>query len=226
MSPGEIHDDPHEGRRFWALALIASYFPDFREWLARTRDRNRYMQTAEEQLEMLPQSALEKACKRLLQAEPVRHSRLPFVVADLARKIAASSEAARWRAVADGRETVACRDCQDTGLVDILHPKTVADCLVSRQLPSFPYTAVALCPCAAGQAKREMWLRADRQHRIEIAFYTPQRHIVRQLGRLPMDQYRELLGQQDEKRDTGINEHPSARLIVAELTERTQPDDF
>jgi hypothetical protein len=215
-----------DNKRFWAVAIVGQFFPDFDDWLRRTQNRGRYMEVAQEALEKLPPAVLEKACKQLLQGDPIRNSRLPFVVAEWARTIVARSEAVRWRAVADGQETVRCRDCQDTGLVDILHPQTVAECLASRQLPAFPYTAVALCPCQTGQARREMWLRAKRQHRIEIVFYDPQRHILRQLGVLPMDQYRQLLGQGEQKRDTGIRERRSPRAIVADLAERTRLDDF
>lgn len=213
-------------KRFWAVAIVGQFFPDFDDWLRRTQNRGRYMEVAQEALEKCDVSSIEQACRRLLQEEPVRNSRLPFAVAELARKIAARSEAARWRALAEGRETVRCRDCQDTGLVDILHPKTVAACLASRQLPTFPYTAVAFCPCQTGQARREMSLRANRLHRMEIACYDPQRHILRQVGILPMDQYRQLLGQREQKRDTGIGERRSPRAIVAELAEGTRIDDL
>jgi len=215
-----------DNKRFWALAIIGEFFPDFDEWLRRTQNRSRYMEAAQDALNELPPAAVEKACKRLLQGEPVRHSRLPFVVAELAKKIVARMEANHWRTVADGQETVRCRECQDTGLVDILHPKTVAECLASRQLPAFPYTAVALCPCAAGQAKREMWLRADRQHRMEIVFYDPRRHIPRQLGTLPIDQYRQLLGESHDKQDIAVSDPRSPRRVVAELAEKARINDF
>jgi hypothetical protein len=215
-----------DNKRFWALAIVGEFFPDFDEWLRRTQNRGRYMEAAQEVFDNVSPAAVEKACKRLLQGEPVRHSRLPFVVAELAKKIVARMEANHWRTVADGHETMRCRECQDTGLIEILHPKTVAECLASRQLPAFPYTAVALCPCAAGQAKREMWLRADRQHRIDIIFYNQQRHIRRELGALPIDQYRQLLGGKHDKRDVAISDSRSPRRVAADLAEKTRIDNF
>lgn len=200
------------------LALVASYFPELEKWLERAGNPTKYMEEAETELAKIPQSAVEKACKTLMREEVPRVSRLPFEVARVARKIASRIEATKWQSIADGQETQRCRLCRDTGYVDILHPDTVAETLRTGKPPPFPYDAVALCTCPKGVAIKEANLRADRQHRRNIATYDPKRHVLRVVGILPMDQYQQLLGYAAE----AARCRGDPKTIVRELAERTR----
>ena len=175
------------------LALVASFFPDFEKWLERAGNPTRYMQEAEGELEKLPRAAIERACKAVLKDEHPRASKVPFEVAKLARRIAASMEAMRWQRIAGTDDSVKCPVCRDTGYVDILHPQTVVQVLKTRMLPSFPYTACVACTCAKGQLIVERDRQAEPRFRRNIATYDPKQHVRREVGVLPMDQYRQLL---------------------------------
>lgn len=176
------------------LAIVAGYFPDFESWLERSGNPAGYMNEAETLLSRCGQNAVEQACRKLLQEDPPRSHSLPFRVASIAKQIAAAAQARRWESIADG-ETVACRLCEDTGWVSVLHPDTVADVLSSGRLPNFPYTAVVACICERGRYVAQQCREApDPRNRRRVADFDERRHVRRVVGVPPMDQYRALLG--------------------------------
>ena len=200
------------------LAFVASYFPDFEKWLERAGSPSRYMQEAESELAKLPSLAIERACKKLMRDEMPRAAKLPFEVARVARRIAAAMDARKWQRLTEGESTVACKLCDDTGYVNILDPGTVACVLQTGKLPAFPYEAVVACKCPKGQLILERNRMAAPEHRRNIAQYDEHRHILREIGTLPMDQYRSLLG--GETKSLRLKGGP--REIVNELADRTR----
>jgi len=200
-----------------SLALVASYFPDFEKWLERAGSPTKYMQEAEGELAKMPSLAIERACRKLMREDMPRTSRLPFEVARLARRIAAAMEVSRWKNLADGQETTRCKLCQDTGYVNVLNPETVAETLRTRELPTFPYEAVVFCSCGKGRILKDTDDRAEPRIRRGLPVYDPKRHVLRECGVLPMDQYRAILGDRAEiQRMQG-----RPRQIVKALAERT-----
>ena len=209
------------------LALVASFFPDFEKWLERAGNPTRYMQEAEGELEKLPRAAIERACKAVLKDEHPRASKVPFEVAKLARRIAASMEAMRWQRIAGTDDSVKCPVCRDTGYVDILHPQTVVQVLKTRMLPSFPYTAVVACNCLKGQAVLDADRRAEPRFKRGLVAYDARRHVLREVGVLPMDQYRALLeGSRARWSGDPSRAAKDVEIIVEELAEsiRIQED--
>ena len=71
-------------------------------------------------------------------------------------------------------------------------------------------------PFKKGQACEKM--KAAPEHRRNIAQYDEHRHILREIGTLPMDQYRSLLG--GETKSLRLKGGP--REIVNELADRTR----
>jgi len=209
------------------LALVASFFPDFEKWLERAGNPTRYMQEAEAELEKLPRTAIERACKAMLKEEHPRASKVPFEVARIARKISSAMEAKRWRRIAGTEDDVVkCRLCQDTGYVDVLHPGTVAQTLKTRTLPSFPYTAVVACTCEKGQSIFEADRRAEARFKRDLVPYDARRHVIRVVGVLPMDQYRDLLrGLNSEWPGDSRRRDMDVELVVEELAESTRIKD-
>jgi len=176
------------------VKLIAEFFPDFALWLAKHKSP-RFLEEAEDALSKCSASAIAKACKKLLASgEQPRNQALPFVIASRAKLIEGITQSRMWSRIADGQPTVVCPLCEDTGYVDVLDPKTVAEVLRSRQLPAFPYTACVACTCAKGQLIVERDRQAEPRFRRNIATYDPKQHVRREVGVLPMDQYRSLLG--------------------------------
>ena len=177
------------------LVIIGKYFPDFAEWLKKAAQMSpEYVRVMESELREIPESAIRKACEKIIRdGDTVRWQRLPAEVCRRAKRIVSRAELAKWRSIAGGDDVVSCRLCEDTGYVDVLDPKTVADVLRSRQLPAFPYTACVACTCAKGQLIVERDRQAEPRFRRNIATYDPKQHVRREVGVLPMDQYRELL---------------------------------
>lgn len=200
------------------LAFVASYFPDFEKWLERVGTPSRYMQEAESELAKLPSVAIERACKKLMRDELPRMAKLPFEVARIARRIAAAIEARKWQRLTEGEGAVACKLCDDTGYVNILDPGTVERVLQTGNLPAFPYEAVVACKCASGQIILERNRMAAPEHRRNIGQYDEQRHVLREIGTLPMDQYRGLLGGEAMKAQW----KGGPKEIVHELADQTR----
>ncbi len=132
------------------VQLVAEFFPDFATWLAKSKSQ-RFLEEAERALQKPAKSAVEWACRRLLE-DPPCSSRLPFEVARLANEYDAKIRARRWQSIAEGQETVGCFRCQDRGLVEILDPETVETVRETGKL-IFPYTCLVLCPCPAGDRR-------------------------------------------------------------------------
>lgn len=150
------------------VQLVAEFFPDFAGWLAKAKSR-RFLEEAERVLQKSTTTAVEWACRRLLEAPP-RASRLPFEVARLAEEYDVRRNARRWQTIAEGQETVGCPQCRDSGFVDIVHPEVV-ETLRTGGTVVFPYQAVVLCTCPAGDR------RAEISAKLKLPRFDPRVHI-------------------------------------------------
>jgi hypothetical protein len=208
------------------VKLIAEFFPDFALWLAKHKSP-RFLEEAEDALSQCSDSAIAKACKRLLASgDQPRNQALPFVIASRAKLIDGIAQSRAWYRIADGQPTVACPICEDSGYVTILHPNTVAETLRTGKLPAFPYEAAVACSCAKGRLILERDRQAEPRFRRNLMSYDQKRHIRRESGVLPMDQYRALLrGVPSEwARDPGRGGR-DVELIIEELAESTRIKD-
>lgn len=141
-----------------AIKLLAEYFPDFRDWVVRSGAKSPgYTRVIESRLSSAPEWALRRACEELLgSGDATRPHRIPFLVADRAKRLCRNAETGRLRAATNGQETYACLRCRDSGLVTIYHPRTLALARRGELVPGRVYTAAAACTCEAG--RRYPWL--------------------------------------------------------------------
>lgn len=136
------------------LAVIAEFFPDFDRWLRNSSRRSGFMEAAEQALQQAPKEAISEACRRLLHGNAMRAQSLPFAVAEMAKEIHSRKAAAKWTLITGG-DTTGCILCHDTGLVEVLHPEVAAQIRQGKS-PAFPYSAVVLCTCPAGERRAEI----------------------------------------------------------------------
>jgi hypothetical protein len=150
------------------VQLVAEFFPDFAAWLAKSKSQ-RFLEEAERALLKAKKSAVEWACRQLLESPP-RASQLPFEVARLAAQYDARITAKRWKTIGEGQTTVACLRCRDSGFVEVVHPAVREEIAAGRK-PLFPYRAVVLCNCARGER------RAEISAALKLPQFDPQVHI-------------------------------------------------
>ena len=163
-----------EQKRFWALEVIASFFPDFDHWLRRLAAPETFMSEAQGQFNKIPRWAIEKACSVLLKSASVPHRRLPFLIAQEAERIYKAHNERRWRGLTDGQTVVACIVCNDTGLVTVLDPLTVEEIRTKKAPPRAYYVSSVLCFCQAGRRLGEIWKRS----KTYVVTYDHERHII------------------------------------------------
>lgn len=154
-----------EFRRWFQRHTAA--FPGLRSWLAKMpptgndglAGQSEILQnwaTVLRDVDFLDAMAATEALARGDEEEPGAYDRHPSAVRAIARRLAAQRIRSRRPLIVDGEETYACLRCQDTGLVTIYHPRTLALARRGELTPGRLYTAAAACTCEAG--RRHAWL--------------------------------------------------------------------
>jgi hypothetical protein len=163
------------------LARIGSFIPSFAAWLERAQNAagdvslTGYKSEAERLLANIADEFIDQACRELVGRSAKRDmERLPFAVAKLAKQLERRALLQRHaQQVSDS-----CQLCAGTGVVLILHPKTVEELQRHQQVPSIIHTAAVACQCHAGQI-----LASCRYWR----FYRPEADVVVSRDELPRE---------------------------------------
>jgi len=117
----------------------------------------------DEVLEGLTEREVEEAAKSLAESEQIpKLHRVPYAIRDIAMSRRTAAHEAKWRAIADGHDTVRCQRCLDTGIVSVWHPQAVKELVQARREGRDPRfdgsgTYTVRCKCQAGAAYA--WLR-------------------------------------------------------------------
>jgi len=154
------------------LTLHRAAFPGLSAWLAKIPDDGKQGEGEPSRREVLGiwfrvlrpceyddcKAATEAMAAGILE-EPKGWDRHKVVIRREADRLAKQRrrQAAPMPKLIDGEPAVVCRDCQDSGVIHVYHPRTYRQAMTEGLNETDPiYRAVTRCPCAAGE--RWNWL--------------------------------------------------------------------
>jgi len=146
------------------LQIIGELIPDYALWISRlpAAVRANYLDDGEQLLADFTDTELREAAREVVRRESLpRMSQLIYVIERLVKQSRARLAAARINAAA-GTRTVKCRDCDDEGVIIIIHPETARSIRVGERKSR--YTCAVRCPCEAGKHWRDLPVFSPSQH--------------------------------------------------------------